>query len=163
MRHALALALTAPTALALMASCAESSSAPMQPDPGTGYTVTTTGADVVGVDVPSSTNVLEPSNDMTAARLAAQICDREVRCHALPPSAPPRSAQACWRESLGRAKRELDAWRCSPAGARARAEACLAAIGNEPCEYDLARHASLCASNSACGRDVPPPPGSGMR
>jgi hypothetical protein len=140
--------------LALTASCAENPSRGMQPDPGTGYAVETTGAVVVGRDNPSSTGAYAPSDDYVSARLAAQICDREARCHAASGGASPaRSADACWKASLQRAHRELDSWQCSPAGARARAEQCLAAIGNEPCEHDVLGRRMLCASNAACGAD----------
>jgi hypothetical protein len=125
----------------------------MQPDPGTGYTLQTTGADVVALDSPSSTNAIAPSDDVIAMKLAAEICDREVRCHAADGTAPTRSADDCWHANLSRAKRELGLWRCSPGGARARAKDCVASISGEPCQHDLDRQRSLCASNLACGRD----------
>ena len=162
MRHALALPSTALITLALAASCAETPSRGMQPDPGTGYTVQTTGAEIVGRDDPRSTNPTETSDETIASRLAAQLCDREVRCHAAAGTAPARSADDCWRANLGRTRSELGAWRCSPAGARARAKDCLASIGNEPCEHDVGRASLLCASNVACGADAMLPPNAGL-
>lgn len=158
MRHALALSSVVLTALALTPACAETPSRGMQPDPGTGYALETTGADVVARDDPNATNAIEPNDETIATRLAAQICDREVRCHAAAQTPPTRSAEDCWLASLSRARSELGRWRCSPAGARARAEECLAAIGGEPCEHDLGRQRSLCASNVACGYDSILPP-----
>lgn len=163
MRHALALTSTALTALALAASCAENPGRGMQPDPGTGYTVQTTGAEIVGRDNPSMTNAGALDDDSIAMRLAAEICDREVRCHAAAGTPAPRSPNACWQESLSRTRRELSAWQCSPAAGRARAKDCLASIGHESCEHDLGRSAALCGSNSGCGEDRLPPPGSGLR
>jgi len=163
MRHALALSSIAMTALALTAACAETPSRGMQPDPGTGYAVQTTGAEIVGRDDPSMTGAIAPSDDAIAMRLAAEICDREVRCHAADGTPPTRSADECWQASLSRTQRELNLWRCSPAGARARAKDCLATIGHEPCEHDLGRRGSLCASNAACAADLPPSLGSGLR
>lgn len=154
MRHALALSSTALTVLVLSSACAETPNPRMQPDPGTGYTVQTTGAVVVGRDNPSSTGEAAASDDDISARLAAQICDREIRCHAASGgTAPARSADDCWQASLQRTRHELGAWRCSPAGARARAKDCLAAIGTEPCEHDINRQAFLCASNPQCGAE----------
>jgi hypothetical protein len=155
MRHALALSFAALAALTLAPACAENPNSRMQPDPGTGYAVETTGAQIVGRDVPSATTAVAPSDDDIAARLAAQICDREIRCHvATGGRVKARSADDCWRASLQRAHRELDSWRCSPAGARARAEECLAAIGHEQCEHSVQKQRFLCASNAACGADA---------
>jgi len=158
MRHALALSSVVLAALALTPACAETPSHGMQPDPGGGYTVATTGAEVVSIDQPSATNAPAPPEDTIAMRLAAEICTREVRCHAAAGNPPARGAEECWNASLDRTRRELGRWRCSPAGARARAEECLAAIGNEPCDHDLGRRRSLCASNLACGYDSILPP-----
>jgi hypothetical protein len=139
----------------LTAACARSTDPNMQPNPGTGYTVETTGADIVGLDNPRSTGMFEASDEVIATRLAAEICDREVRCYA-----STLTALQCRQGKLGRTRRELSEWRCSPAAMRARAERCLASIGNEPCELDLASRRSLCASNVACEADVPlPTPG----
>lgn len=158
MRHALALSSVVLAALALTAACAETPSHGMQPDPATGYAVETTGAQVVGVDQPSTTNAPAPTGDAIAMRLAAEICTREVRCHAAAGNPPARGTEECWQASLDRTRRELGRWRCSPAGMRARAEECLASIGNEPCDHDLGRRRSLCASNLACGYDSILPP-----
>jgi hypothetical protein len=162
LRHALALSSTASITLALAASCAETPNHAMQPDPGTGYTVETTGADVVARDAPSSSSTIPPTGESIAERLAAQLCDREVRCHAAAGTPPSRSADECWRASLGRARSELLSWRCTPGGARARAEECLASIGSEACEYDVGRKRYLCASNAACGADATLPPSAGL-
>lgn len=118
----------------------------MQPELGRGYTLETTGA-VIGRDDPSATDP-DVSIDTVATRLAAQICDREVRCHA-----NGRSIDDCRRQNLDRARVELHAWRCSPAAIRARAEECLASVGSEPCDLDLASRASFCGTNAACASD----------
>ena len=162
MRHALALPSTALITLTLAASCAETPSRGMQPDPGTGYTVQTTGAQIVGRDDPSSSDSITPTGEVVAERLAAQLCAREVRCHAAASTAAPRSADDCWRANLGRMRQELSGWRCSPAAARARAEECLASIGGEPCDYDVSRARSLCTSNAACEADGVRPAGAGL-
>jgi|GEM_PF-2784806 len=147
MRSALALA---GTALVLTAACAQNfkSDRDMQPNPGTGYTVYTTGADLVGRDDPNAVEGRPAQIDDVAGRLASQICERESRCHS-----GKRSAADCRQANLGRARTELHSWNCSPAATRARAEECLASIGAEPCELDFASRATLCASNAACGSD----------
>jgi hypothetical protein len=81
MRHALALSSVVLMTLALTSACAETPNRGMQPDPGTGYTVETTGAELVGRDDPKATGGIEESEDVLSMRLAAEICDREVRCH----------------------------------------------------------------------------------
>lgn len=153
MRHALALSSVVLTTLALTGACAETPNRGMQPDPGTGYTVQTTGAEIVGRDDPNATGGIEQSEDVISMRLAAEICDREVRCHSGEGTPTTRSADDCWHASLARTRRELGLWRCSPAGARARAKDCVASLRNEPCEHDLERTRSLCTSNVACGAD----------
>ncbi len=158
MRHALAISSVVLTALALAPACAETPNHAMQPDPGTGYAVETTGAEIVGRDNPNATGDVEQSDDAIAMRLAAEICDREARCHIGEPNATTRSAQDCWNASLARTRRELGLWRCSPAGARARAKECAASIKSESCEFDLGRRRSLCASNVGCGYDAILPP-----
>jgi hypothetical protein len=147
MRHVL---VVSSAVLALTAACAQhSTDRDMQPNPGTGYTVTTTGAEIVGRDNPGAVEATPASIDDVATRMADQICDREVRCHA-----GKRSGGDCRRANLDRTKAELYSWRCSPAAMRARAERCLASVGAEPCELNLASRGSLCASNAACAADV---------
>lgn len=145
LRHALAA--TCAT-VALMSACSRYGQADpdMQPSAGVGYTVQTTGA-AIGVDAPYATDGRGSTIDfdVIAAKLAEEICAREVRCQKIR-----GSFEGCVRAGYGRAKRELSAGTCSPAAARARAEECLASVGIEPCELDLLSRPTLCGSNVAC-------------
>jgi hypothetical protein len=160
MRHALAILVTA---LVVTSACArEYPDRNMQPDPGTGYAVTTTGAQVIGRDDPYATTMDErrPLMDGVARRLATAMCDREARCHgaAINQTTVTRTAEECWNANLGHAQNEIGAWRCSPAAMRARVERCLASVGTEPCEHVLGAGGAICARNAGCEFDVPSAP-----
>jgi hypothetical protein len=149
MRHAHALSLTlAGGALAvtiLCGACAQNSRhGKMQPDPNEGYTLQTTGAEV-GRDDPFVANEPPTTVAQASARLAGQICAREVRCHA-----DAARAGDCMHRYLDRVHSELGNWNCSPAGWRARAKDCLATVGSEPCGVDLASQRSICGGNPDC-------------
>lgn len=145
MRHALAL-VSACGALAVTIACSRGTSydRDMQPSPGQGYAVETTGA-VIGSDDIRKTDEPDVTLDEAAARLAGQICAREVRCHVAPGIAGP-----CMASYHDRARGELARWRCSPAAARARVKECLATIGEEPCALDLSKRTRLCGGNEEC-------------
>jgi hypothetical protein len=140
MHHARVVVLVS-CALAGAIACAHSA-----PEPDQSSVVETTAA------------VTEPqaSLDQVAARVAGQICAREVQCHA-----DATLAEPCFRSNLDRAHVELARWRCAPAAFRARLEECLASIRVEPCiSLDLATRRSLCAANDMCpdpdARIIPP-------
>jgi hypothetical protein len=148
MRHALAIA---GTALVVTAACVRDYPDPKtQPNPGTGYSVAITGAQVVGRDNPYGSDDSRELMDAVARRLAAEMCDREARCHAVT-----RTAEECWNANLEQARLEVGAWRCSPAAMRARVEKCLSSIGAEPCDHVLGARGVMCARNVACEADAP--------
>ncbi|MDB4937589.1 MAG: hypothetical protein JWP87_4561 [Labilithrix sp.] len=160
MRHAHALALSllggALAVTVLCGACAQTNQhGKMQPDPGEGYTLQTTGAEV-GRDDPAQ-GASEPNLtvEQAAVRLAGQICAREVRCHG-----DASLAGDCMHRYVGRMHAELASWTCPPAGWRARAKECLATVGTEPCTFDLAMRGRICESNDECppvGRGLIPP------
>lgn len=116
---------------------------PKQPDPGQGYTLETTGA-VIGRDVPQQRNEPDPTVGEVATRLAAQICERDARCHGGP------IAEQCMRVFTQIAVLEVVTWPCSPAATRSRAKECLASLNAEPCQMDLATKPALCPPSDAC-------------
>jgi hypothetical protein len=142
MRHAHVIAF-AFSATAVVMACSHDER-DLQPSPGTGYVVETTGA-VVAVDQPSRTNEPDQSLDQAAARLAGQICAREVLCHD-----NPDAVERCMTGYLDRARRELGGWRCSPAASRSREKQCLATIRTEPCGVDFSIRGRLCRGNDEC-------------
>jgi hypothetical protein len=159
MRHAHALALTltggALAITVICSACAQNSRhGAMQPDPGQGYTVQTTGAEV-GRDDPLNASEPPVTVDQASVRLAGQICAREVRCHG-----DATQAGDCMHRYLDRVHSELASWTCSPAGWRARTKECLATVGTEPCGIDLASQRNLCGGNEDCptapARLIPP-------
>lgn len=141
MHNALALAGVG-LVLAITASCARNDTR-MQPDPGRGYVLETTGA-VIGRDDPQR-NERDSTVGEVATRLASQICEREARCD--------RSAAAedqCMRAYVSLTALEVATWQCSPAATRARAKQCIAALNAEPCEMDVGTKPELCAASDAC-------------
>jgi hypothetical protein len=150
MRHALALA---STALVVTTACAQHPGRDMQPDPGTGYAVTTTGAQVGRDNIYTDDRGPPPMMDSVARRLATAMCDREARCHSVS-----RTAAECWNANLQHAQNEIASWRCSPAAMRARTERCLASVGAEPCDHVLGASGTMCARNAGCEFDVPSAP-----
>lgn len=157
MRNALALSCSA---LALLAACARNYNPDpgMQPDPGKGYVLETTGA-TVGRDDPSRTNEPDSTLGDVATRLAGQICEREARCHA-----GAANTEMCMRVYLGLTALEVATWPCSPAATRARAKECIAALSAEPCEMDMATKPELCVASASCPDPSAPliPPGAAM-
>lgn len=143
MRNTLALTCSA---LALLAACARNYNPDpgMQPDPGKGYVLETTGA-VIGSDDPMRANEPDSTLGDVATRLAGQICDRETRCHA-----DAADTDACMRVYLGLAALEVATWPCSPAATRARAKDCIASLNAEPCEMDVSTKPELCVASASC-------------
>lgn len=139
MRNALALA---GVALAITTACSHTDTK-MQPDPGRGYTLETTGA-VIGRDDPQR-NEPDPTVGEVAIRLAGQICEREARCHG---SAAP--AEQCMRAYGSLTALEVATWGCSAAATRSRAKECIAALNAEPCEMDMSTKPELCPPSDAC-------------
>jgi hypothetical protein len=140
-RPVLALVLSSSAAFAPLA-CARQ--ADLQSEPGRGYVLETTGAEL-GRDDPARNDPTELPPLALAPTVAGRICDREIRCHDDPSRASP-----CMHAYLRRATAEIGSWQCSPAAARARIKACLAAIDVEPCELDRSTRPLLCATNAAC-------------
>ncbi|MDB5219915.1 MAG: hypothetical protein JWO86_7842 [Myxococcaceae bacterium] len=147
MRHAHALALAgAALAVAVASGCSRSYQTGMQPNPGEGYVVETTGA-TVSRDDPANTNEPELGLEEAANRLAGQICAREVRCEG---QREPSSMEQCMSGWRDRARKELASWRCSPAGSRARSKECVASLRTEPCGVDISKRRALCEWTAAC-------------
>jgi hypothetical protein len=115
----------------------------MQPDPGRGYVLETTGADL-GRDDPQRSGPDSTVGEV-AARLAGQICEREARCHDDAPA-----PDACLRAYTELTMLEVVSWPCSPAATRARAKECIAALNAEPCEMDLNTKPGLCPASDVC-------------
>jgi len=140
MRNALALA---GVVLAVGAACAQSSTR-MQPEPGRGYTLQTTGAAIGRDDV--TRNEPDPTLGEVAMRLASQICEREARCHgsAVVP------LEQCMRVFTRLTAVEVVSWSCSPAATRSRAKECTASLNAEPCELDISTKPGLCPPSDAC-------------
>jgi hypothetical protein len=132
--------------LAVTAACARNYNPDpdMQPDPGKGYVLETTGA-VIGRDDPRRTDEPDSTVGAVATRLAGQICEREARCHGSTSVIEP-----CMRMYVGLAAIDIALWQCSPAATRARAKTCIAALSGEPCELDLSTKPELCAPSDAC-------------
>lgn len=76
-------------------------------------------------------------------RIATAICVHEVECGRGQPA-------SCVDQSRDRTRRELGAWTCDPAAARAAAEQCLAAIRAESCSVDLLVRTNVCPLNGGC-------------
>jgi hypothetical protein len=139
MRNVLALAAVV---LAITTACSRPNPR-MQPDPGEGYVLETTGAAIGRDDLQR----IEPDATVgeVATRLASQICEREARCHG---SAP--TPERCLNAYVPLTTLEVVTWQCSPAALRSRAKACIAALNAEPCEMDLATKPELCPTSEAC-------------
>jgi hypothetical protein len=129
--------------LAITASCSRPEPK-MQPDPGEGYMLETTGA-FVGRDDPWREQQPEEAVSEAGTRLASQICEREARCHG---SAMPY--EECMREFSKVAAIEIEAWSCSPAARRARVKECIASLNAEPCEMNISTKPELCPPSDAC-------------
>ena len=107
--------------------------------------VQTTAAEVMSTYDPRTEADRTGVNDL-AQRMAAQICDREVRCHA----AGSRTPEECRRANIDRSRTELEQWRCSPDTTAAHTERCLASIQAQPCDVDFDHLSALCPSELSC-------------
>ena len=89
-----------------------------------------------GVRVTSASDPASTTKSRAAGRLAAAVCEHERRCAAT--ESTDMSAEAgllgeavCVADREPRARRNVEAWRCSPDVARAGFEECVAAIKGE--------------------------------
>ena len=126
-RTQLALAVAA-TTLALAAGCQRNGEA--------AGTTTIRSGTPDGVRVTSAPDPASTTKSRAAGRLAAAVCEHDRRCGAT--ESADTSAEAgllgeavCVAELEPRARQNVEAWRCSPAVARAGFEDCVAAIKAE--------------------------------
>jgi hypothetical protein len=143
MRNALVLGAVV---LAGVVSCSRRD-AKMQPNPGQGYALETTGAVIERADPRKDQD--DTTIGEVARRLAGQICERALRCHGSTADSD-ADMTSCMRVYGSLSVLEVASWQCSPAASRSRAKDCIASLNAEPCEMDMGTKPNLCPTSAAC-------------
>jgi hypothetical protein len=110
-------------------------------------TTMTTGAPMITTGPQAGQPELSRTYGDLSARLAKQVCARELRCDRR------QDASECEGATIVKARQELIGWDCSPAETRAAIEQCLAGIDETHCDVDLVSPGkNICRQTLACKR-----------